>query len=120
MEIEILRQSYKDFRLAPILTVYGDPLSNLPGAKELVKCVVLPDEAVDRVRKRYQLPIQLFSKVNSYDDSYIHITIPCIGENIDIITSDMQKLGYFLDMKQEPKNVDDMIFQVLCFKPNKQ
>lgn len=120
IDIEILKQSYIDLRLVPTMTVYGDPLSNIPNINEAVGDIMSPDNVVHQIIQKYRLNQQLVVKIEANNKIYIYIITACIGNNDKLIEDDMKKLGYFLSVRGQVQNIQGMQFQTLQFEPYSQ
>lgn len=120
IDIEILKQSYIDLRLVPTMTVYGDPLSNIPNVNEAKGDIMSPDRVVHQIIQRYHLNQQLFVKREAYNKIYIYIIMSCLGNNEKLIEDDMNKMGYFLGIRGQVQNIQGMLFQTLQFEPYSQ
>lgn len=120
IDINILKQSYIDLRLIPTLTVYGDPLSNIPNVNEAVGEIMSPDNVVHQIVQKYGLNQQLVVKKEAYNKIYVYVILACIGHNDELIENDMKKLGYYLGARGQVQNIQGMHFQVLQFEPYSQ
>ena len=108
---------YKDYRLLPIPTFYGDKLYEPVSIKEVIGDIVPPDEVVERILKKYSLPQSFAKKVEAHNKIYIYVVTAVIGDNETMIINDMEKLGYFLSIKGKPYKVQEMVFEELQFEP---
>ena len=118
ISIDILKKFSIDYRLIPRSTHYGDVLSSLPNLKEAYGDIVEPDEAVEKIRKHYHLNPSLVNKIESHNEIYIYVIVADIAVNADLITKDMEKLGYFLSLRKPYATVDNIEFVSLQFEPS--
>lgn len=120
IDIETLRNAYRDLRLTPTSSAYGDVLSEPQQIREAFGDILEPDDAIKRLLQKYGLPQQFARKVEHYHKIYIYVIIAKVGENDKIIENDMMKMGYFLSFKKPPVSVNGMVFQQLQFEPTSQ
>ena len=118
--IEDLKKGYIDFRLIPKPSLYGHPLYEPSYIKEAVGDVVEPDEVMENIIRKYQLPQSLSMKAEFHHKIYVYIITAMIGINDKMVEEDMNKLGYFLSVKGEPQEIEGMKYQALQFEPTSQ
>ena len=119
-DIKDLKQAYRDYRLTPYITVFGDVLSDDPCLAENISWVLPAHTAVHKIAQKYMLPLSFVTKRDVLNQLYIYIIIGKIGVNAKLIAEDMQKMGYVLSMTHEPQEFNGMLFQVLQFEPYQQ
>lgn len=120
IDIETLRNAYRDLRFVPTSTAYGDVLSEHQQIREAFGDILEPDDAIKRLLQKYGLPQQFARKVEHYHKIYIYVIIAKVGENDKIIENDMMKMGYFLSFRKAPIYANGMVFQQLQFEPTSQ
>lgn len=118
--IDDLRRGYVDYRLIPYQTRYGDILQSPTPMMETVGDVYPPDEALEKIMKKYEIPSSFGSIKEGFNKIYVYLVVAIIGENDKKIEEDMKKLGYFLGVKGDKTVIEGMIFQVLQFEPMTQ
>lgn len=118
--IDVLKKAYKDFRLIPTSTYYGDVLHSPTTIKEAVGDILPPDEVVEKICQKYQLPKEMVVKVEHHHNIYVYAIIAVVGKNDKMIESDMSKMGYFMTTKSDTETVNGMTFQILQFEPSSQ
>lgn len=119
-DIKDLKQAYRDYRLTPYITVFGDVLSDDPCLAENISGVLPSHTAVHKIAQKYILPSSFVIKRDAHNQLYIDIIIGKIGVNDKLIAEDMQKMGYILSTTREPQEFNGMLFQVLQFEPYSQ
>lgn len=119
-DIKDLKQAYRDYRLTPYITVFGDVLSDDPCLAENISGVLPSHTAVHKIAQKYILPSSFVIKRDAHNQLYIDIIIGKIGVNDKLIADDMQKMGYILSTTREPQEFNGMLFQVLQFEPDLQ
>lgn len=119
-DINDLKQAYRDYRLTPYITVFGDILSDDPCLTENIGDILPPDTVVHKISQKYMLPLSFVTKREAHNQLFIYIIIGKIGVNDKLIAEDMQKMGYFLSITREPKVFNGMVFQMLQFEPYSQ
>lgn len=62
IDINVLRDVYRDLRLTPKVTSFNDILSDLPGLNENFGDVLPADEVVEKIRKKYYFSSDLVKK----------------------------------------------------------
>ena len=120
IDINVLRDAYRDLRLTPKVTSFDDILSDLPGLNENFGDVLPADEVVEKIRKKYYFSSDLVKKVEAENKISVYVVIALVGINVTLIERDMDKMGYFLGLKQPPQTVNGMTFQVLQFEPKSE
>lgn len=118
--IEILRRGYFDYRIVPISTMYGNVLYEPCYIKEAVFDILPPDEVVNGMINKYNLPPQLVLKREHHHNIYVYVITALIGENAKLVEDDMSKIGYFLSKKGKVAHIQEMKFQALQFEPLSQ
>lgn len=118
IDIQILRDNYRDFRLTPFITAY-DNLSEGMYIKGLYNETEEPDTVIKNIIQRYNLTPQLIRKVKQHNNIYVYSIVANIGINDKLIEDDMEKMGYFLSLKK-PVKVDDMDYYIMQFEPTWQ
>ena len=117
IDIETLRQAYRDLRLTPVLVTYDDDLSLPVIIKEAYGDILPPDSVVDKITQKYNYSTKLVNKVEANHKISIYIIVALIGKNIELIKSDMEKRGYFLGHKGKTYIIQGMKFVQLQFEP---
>lgn len=120
IDIEDLKQGYRDLRLTPTSTLYGDIFSDEIYIKEAIGDILPPDNVANTIITRYNLPSSFVIVKEHYHKIQIYIITAMIGVNDRLIERDMQKMGYFLGHKGKIKNIYGMNYQVLQFEPTCQ
>lgn len=118
--IDILKQGYFDYRLAPVTSYYGNVLHEPVTVKEAVNDIFPADDAIKNIITKYNLPPQFAVKVEHYHKIYVYAITALIGHNDTLIESDMNKMGYFLSKRGDVIDVQGMKFQILQFEPLSQ
>lgn len=113
----ILKKGYRDLRLTPKLTSFGDKLSSPIYIKEAYGDIMSPDEVVRKIRNRYLLPEEIVQKTEAFNKVYVYVVVGWLGINDKLIEEDMSKLGYFLGSTRKFKKVEDMEFIIMQFEP---
>lgn len=117
IDIEALRQAYRDLRLTPVPVTYDDDLSIPTVIKEAYGDILPPDSVVDRIVRKYKFSTSLVNKVEANHRISIYIIVALIGDNVELIKSDMEKMGYFLGHTGDVFEVRGMKFVQLQFEP---
>lgn len=120
IDINILRRAYKDYRIYNASKAYGHPLYSPATIQEAVFDIVPPDEVIEEITKKYDLPQELSFKQEHYNKIYVYFITACCGVNEKLIEQDMNKLGYFLSRREDTVKVEDMAFTTLQFEPTSQ
>lgn len=115
--IEDLRQAYRDLRLDPVMVTYDDDLSLPTVIKEAYGDILPPDSVVHKITRKYKFATSLVNKVEANHSISIYIIVALIGDNVKLIETDMEKMGYFLAYTGDVQNVQDMDFVQLKFEP---
>ena len=116
INIEALRRQYRDLRLTPIPVTF-DYLSFPYIIKEAYGDILAPDAVITKIMQKYKLDKQFVSKLESYNKIAIYIVIAQIGDNVELIKADMEKMGYFLSVMLDSVNIQGMGFVELKFEP---
>lgn len=117
IDIETLRQAYRDLRLTPVPVTYDDNLSFPIQIKEACGDILPPDSVVNKIIQKYKLSTSLVNKVEAKHKISIYIIVALIGENVKLIKTDMEKMGYFLGHTGNVYNIQGMKFIQLQFEP---
>lgn len=118
--IEDLRRGYFDYRLAPLTFVYGESLNEPCPIKEAIMDIAPPDTVVRKIIRKYHLPSNFVNKIEHFHKIYVYSITAEIGNNEAFVDEDMRKLGYFLSVKGDIVNIDNMAYRVLVFEPLSQ
>ena len=117
IDIETLRQAYRDLRLTPVPVTYDDDLTFPALLKEAYGDILPPDSVVNKIIQKYKLDAQLVNKVEANHKISIYIIVAQIGNNVELIKADMEKMGYFLGHTGKVFNIEGMKFVELQFEP---
>ena len=117
IDIETLKQAYRDLSLTPIHVNYDNILSLPTLIKEAYGDPLPPDSVVNQIANKYKFSTKLVSKVEAENRISIYIIVALIGQNIQLIKTDMEKMGYFLGHIGNQTTVQGMTFVQLQFEP---
>lgn len=120
IDIETLKQAYRDLRLTPTPVSYNDNSSFPVTIKEAYGDILPPDEVVDKISKKYNFNNELVRKIEFNHKIAVYIVVAAIGKNVELIEADMEKMGYFLGYTSELFEVQGMKFVQLQFEPTSQ
>lgn len=120
IDIKVLRQAYRDFRLTPVPVTFDDDLEFPVYVNEAYGDILSPDDVVRKISKKYKISTQLVQKVEANNKISIYIIVALIGENVDLIKTDMEKMGYFLGLVGKTYDIEGMKFVKLQFEPTSQ
>ena len=115
--IDISQIDIETLRLTPVLVTYDDDLSLPITIKEAYGDILPPDSVVNKIIQKYKLSEKLVNKVEANHRISIYIIVALIGENVELIKSDMEKMGYFLGRACKSFDVQGMKFVQLQFEP---
>lgn len=118
--IDILKRGYFDYRLVPVSSYYGSPISSPTSIKEAIGDIMSPDIVSKNITQKYNLPSQFVIKKEHFHKICVYVITAVIGINDKLIEGDMKKMGYFLSKKGDVVEVQDMRFQILQFEPLSQ
>ena len=119
--IEDLKLGYKDLRLVPTSTYFGDRMSDvLPVLKEAFGDILPPDDVAKTLIEKYNLPKSFVVVREQFHKIYVYVVTALVGENEKKIEEDMAKVGYFLGQRRGPNTIDGMEYAVLQFEPECQ
>lgn len=117
IDINDLKQIYRDLRLNPTLNSHTDILNRKNVLRESFGDILPPDEVVNKIIQRYHFPESTVFKMEASNYVSVYIIIADIGTNIEIVEEDMRRMGYFLGSVDEIQNVGNMSFRLLQFEP---
>lgn len=116
IDINILRNAYRDLILTPTLTVF----SGKNKLRESFNDVLPPDDVVKAIIQKFNYDKQLIAKREAYNNIAVYVITAQIGKNDEVIEKEMNNMGYYLALKGEPIDVFGMIFKILQFEPYSQ
>ena len=116
---EILKQQYRDLRLVPTPVSFGAKLYDVVPLKEAYGDIQAPDDVVEDLRKKYQLPPDYVRKVENHNKIFIYVVIANLGDNDELIKNDMDKLGYY-NSRNKKQECLGMCFLIMQFEPSCQ
>ena len=114
--INVLRDAYKDLRLHKIPASF-DRLTFPIAIKEAYGDILQPDEVVKRIVRKYGYSTDLVKKVEMYHQVAVYVVVAKMGENVELIKEDMERMGYFLGFIGKPVTIEGMEFVELKFEP---
>lgn len=117
---EVLKMGYFDYSKVPQMKRFDDELNEDLGVKKLITESLSPNEVVDKVRDRFQLPPHFVVAREAFHKIYVYVITASIGDNPDEIINFMKKLGYFLSNRTSRQNVKGMVWETLQFEPTSQ
>ena len=79
-----------------------------------------PDEAISTMLKTYLVPEYSILKRELYHHVYIYMLTAQIGENLDIVTEEMNNMGYFVSKKIKTFTFNGIEYITLQFEPSCQ
>lgn len=120
IDIEDLKKIYIDYRLIPQSTHFDNVLYSPSVIKEAFGYIFPPDEVVENLINKYNIPISCIKKKEVFNKIFIYIVNAVLGVNDKLIEEDMSKMGYFLGYKGKIQNIQGMQLQVLQFEPSSQ
>lgn len=120
LDIDDLKQIYRDLRLPLVQTSYDDVLNTPIRINEAYGDILPPDSVVDMIVKKYSLPKASAIKREANNQVFIYLIVGHIGVNDKLIEEDMKAVGYFLGHISDPQFVCGMEFRVLQFEPTSQ
>lgn len=120
IDIKVLRQAYRDLRLTPVPVTFDDDLTFPVYVNEAYGDILSPDDVVRKISTKYKISTQLVQKVEANNKISIYIIVALIGENVDLIKTDMEKMGYFLGLVGKTYDIEGMKFVKLQFEPTSQ
>jgi len=120
IDIKVLKQAYRDLRLTPVPVTFDDDLSFPAYVNEAYGDILSPDDVVRKISTKYKISTQLVQKVEANNKISIYIIVALIGENVDLIKTDMEKMGYFLGLVGKTYVIEGMKFVKLQFEPTSQ
>ena len=110
---ETLEQEYKDFRLIPQPHFFDDVYQ----LKEAVGDILPPDGVIKKITQKYNINPDFIRKVEANNKIAIYLVIAEIGENVQIIRNEMEKMGYFLGHIGKRSVINKKKFVELQFEP---
>ena len=116
---ESLRQQYRDLRINPSITCYGNKLYSPCNIKESVGDIADPDDVVNGIRTKYNLPPEYVVKREANNKIYVYVIVAVIGINDELIKDDMSKFGYYPGYCRK-KEEYGMRFNIIQFEPYSQ
>lgn len=120
IDIKVLRQAYRDLRLTPAPVTFDDDLTFPEYVNEAYGDILSPDDVVRKISAKYKISTHLVQKVEANNKISIYIIVALIGENVDLIKTDMEKMGYFLGLVGKTYDIEGMKFVKLQFEPTSQ
>lgn len=110
---EILEREYRDFRLIPQPHFFDDVYQ----LKEAVGDILPPDGVIKKITQKYNINPDFIRKVEANNKIAIYLVIAEIGENVQIIRNEMEKMGYFLGHIGKRSVINKKKFVELQFEP---
>ena len=119
IDVDILRQAYRDLLLTPVWVSYDNILSLPIPINTLCGDILPPDSAIKKIIQKYILNEQLVIKTGANHNVNIYIIVALIGDNIKLIKNDMGRMGYSMRHMGEAIDIQGMKFVQLQFEPYK-